>query len=119
MLARFNEIKIRFDLLQPLVKKEIYRGHLVDAIGNYHDWTLLPLVEVLGMIYRPHRYDFELKYFSRDFPPAIVERVAPLFCIANLEDLAAKQQIAEAFFAETLPLAEAKFYSEKSLKVPQ
>ncbi|WP_293201155.1 hypothetical protein [Microcoleus sp. PH2017_35_SFW_U_B] len=28
MQARFNEIKIRFDLLQPLVKKEIYRGHL-------------------------------------------------------------------------------------------
>ena len=37
MQARFNEIKIRFDLLQPLVKKEIYRGHLVDAIGNYHN----------------------------------------------------------------------------------
>jgi len=111
MLARFNEIKIRFDLLQPLVKKEIYRGHLVDAIGNYHDWTLLPLVELLGMIYRPHRYDFELKYFSRDFPPEIVARVAPLFCIANLEDLAVKQQIAEAFFAESLPLVAGKFDS--------
>ncbi|MEG4283918.1 hypothetical protein QUB68_12380 [Microcoleus sp. A006_D1] len=96
-------------MLQPLVKKEIYRGNLVDAIGNYHNWTLLPLVELLGTIYRPHRYDFKLKYFSRDFPVEIVDRVAPLFCIANLEDLAAKQQTAEAFFAETLPLAAAKF----------
>lgn len=119
MVARFNEIKIRFDLLQPRVKKEIYRGHLVDAIGNYHNWTLLPLVKLLGMIYRPHRYDFELKYFTRDFPPEIVDRVAPLFCIANLEDLAAKQQIAEDFFAETLPLAEAKFYSKNALTLPQ
>lgn len=111
MQGRFNEIKILFDLLQPLVKKEIYRGHLVDAIGNYHNWTLLPLVELLGMIYRPHRYDFELKYFTRDLPPAIVERVTPLFCIANLEDLRAKQQTSEAFFADTLPQAEAKLYS--------
>ena len=35
-----------------------------------------------------------------------LDRTAPLFCIANLEDLAEKQQIAEAIFAETLPLAE-------------
>lgn len=119
MRTRFDGLKIRFDLLQPLVKKEIYRGHLVDAIGNYHDWTLLPLVELLGMIYRPHRYDFKLKYFTRDFPREIVARVAPLFCIANLEDLAEKQQLAEAFFAETLPLAEAEFYSNNALTVPK
>ncbi|MEG3937063.1 MULTISPECIES: nucleotidyltransferase domain-containing protein [unclassified Microcoleus] len=106
MQIRFNEIKNRFNLLQPLVKKEIYRGHIVEAIGNYHNWTLLPLVELLGMIYRPHRYDFQLKYFSRDFPSQIVDRTAPLFCITNLEDLAAKHQTAEAIFAETLPLAE-------------
>ncbi|MGL5059860.1 MAG: nucleotidyltransferase domain-containing protein [Microcoleus sp.] len=106
MRLRFNDIKIRFDLLQPLVKKEIYRGHLAEAIANYHNWTLLPLIEVLGMLYRPHRFDFKLKYFNRDFPPEIVDRVTPLFCIANLEDLAAKQQIAESYFAEILPLAE-------------
>jgi hypothetical protein len=56
--------------------------------------------------YCPHRSDFKLKYFSRDFPPQIVDRTAPLFCITNLEDLAEKQQIAEAIFAETLPIAE-------------
>jgi predicted nucleotidyltransferase len=106
MQLRFNEIKNRFDLLQSLVKKEIYRGHLIEAIGNYHAWTLLPLVEVLGMIYRPHRYDFKLKYFSRDFPPEIVDRVESLYCIANLEEIATKQQIAESYFAEILPLAE-------------
>ncbi|WP_293143621.1 MULTISPECIES: hypothetical protein [unclassified Microcoleus] len=69
------------------------------------------MVELLGTIYRPHRYDFKLKYFTRDFPPAIVDRVAPLFCIANLEDLRAKQQTAEALFADTLPQVEAKLYS--------
>lgn len=38
------------------------------------------------------------------------DRTAPLFCITNLEDLAAKHQTAEAIFAETLPLAVAKFW---------
>ncbi|MEG5048492.1 hypothetical protein [Microcoleus sp. B4-C1] len=47
-----------------------------------------------------------------------VDRVAPLFCIANLEDLAAKQQIAEALFAETLPLAQANFSSDNALTLP-
>ena len=108
MRSRFNELKIRFDLLQSLVKKEIYRGHLAEAIGNYYAWTLRPLVEVLGTIYRPDRFDFQLKYFSRDFPPEIVDRLTPLFCTANLEDLAAKQQLAASFFAEILPLAEVR-----------
>jgi predicted nucleotidyltransferase len=111
MQSRFNEIKIRFDLLQPLVQKEIYRGHLVEAIGNYHAWTLLPLVEVLGMIYRPHRFDFQLKYFSRDFPPEIVDRVTSLYCITNLEDLATKQQIAASYFVEILPIAEHQLHN--------
>jgi predicted nucleotidyltransferase len=106
MQARFHQLQILFDLLQPLVKKEIYRGHLAEAIGNYQAWTLLPLVEVLGTIYRPYRYDFKLKYFSRDFPAEIVDRVTPLFCIASLEDLAAKQQTAASYFAEILPIAE-------------
>jgi predicted nucleotidyltransferase len=111
MRSRINELKVRFDLLRPLVKKEIYRGHLAEAIGNYHTWTLLPFVEILGMLYRPHRSDFKLKYFSRDFPPEIVDRITPLFCIANLEDLAAKQQIAESYFAEILPLAEHQIHN--------
>lgn len=58
------------------------------------------------MIYCPQISDFQLKYCSRDFPPEIVDRTAPLFCITNLEDLAAKHQTAKAIFAETLPLAE-------------
>jgi len=35
-----------------------------------------------------------------------LDRTAPLFCITNLEDLAAKHQTAKAIFAETLPIAE-------------
>ncbi len=66
------------------------------------------MVELLGMIYRPYRYDFmNLKYyFNRDFPPEVVARVEQLYCVTYLADLTSKQQLAEEMFAETLPRVE-------------
>ncbi|MGB5961471.1 MAG: hypothetical protein WBG73_12475 [Coleofasciculaceae cyanobacterium] len=108
MQERLERLKITFDLLQTLVKKEIYRGHWVEAISNYHAWTLQPLIELLNIAYRPERYDFKAKYFSRDLPTEIVARVEPLYTVVHLAELAEKQQLAEAIFAEVLPLAEEK-----------
>ncbi len=107
MKERFEYLKINFDFLQTFVNKEINRGHLAEAVARYHHYTLNPLVELLGMVYRPYRYDFKiLKYFSRDFPADVIARVEPLFCVMDLRDLAKKQQIAELIFAEALPRAE-------------
>jgi len=106
MQERFVTLRKTFDFFQILVKKEINRGHLVAAISNYHAYTLQPLVELMGMVYRPDRYDFKTKYFYRDFPTVVVARVEPLYCVMNLADLTLKQQRAELFFAETLPRVE-------------
>jgi predicted nucleotidyltransferase len=106
MKERFTHQKKLFNFLQVFVKKEINRGHLAQAIANYQLYTLRNLVELLGMLYRPYRYDFTIKYFNRDFPPEVVARVEPLFCITDLADLANKQQLAELMFAETLSRVE-------------
>lgn len=107
MKQRLDTLKITFPFRQTFVRKEINRGHFAEAVVRYHNYTLNPLVEILGMIYRPYRYDFMLlKYFNRDFPSEVVARVEPLYCVVNLVDLAEKQQLAEVMFAETLPLAE-------------
>lgn len=107
MQARLAQLKLTFDFLQVFVKKEIHRGHLAEAIANYHVYTLQPLLELLGIIYRPHRYDFRnAKYFSRDFPPEAKVRVEPLYCVVDLVDLADKQHHAAQLFAEALPQAE-------------
>ncbi|MBW4449880.1 MAG: nucleotidyltransferase domain-containing protein [Spirirestis rafaelensis WJT71-NPBG6] len=106
MKERFTHQKKLFNFLQVFVKKEINRGHLAQAIANYQSYTLRNLVELLGMLYRPYRYDFTIKYFNRDFPPEVVARVEPLFCITDLADLAKKQQLAEQMFAETLSRVE-------------
>lgn len=103
---RLVALRNTFDFFQIVVKKEINRGYLVSAISNYHSYTLQPLVELLGIMYRSERYDFRTKYFYRDFPTEIIERVEPLYCVMNLADLASKQQQAEVLFAETLPRCE-------------
>ncbi|MBW4680975.1 MAG: nucleotidyltransferase domain-containing protein [Microcoleus vaginatus WJT46-NPBG5] len=109
MQVRLAILKNNFDFLQIFVKKELNRGNLVAAISNYNSHTLNPLVEVLGMVYRPNRYDFETKYFNRDFPLEVIARVEQLYCVMNLADLAKKQQEAEVLFAETVKKAEAGF----------
>ncbi|HEY9605229.1 MAG TPA: hypothetical protein V6C85_26725, partial [Allocoleopsis sp.] len=92
MQERLATLIKTFDFFQLIVKKEINRGHLVSAISNYHTYTLQPLVELMGMVYRPERYDFRTKYFYRDFPTEVIARVESLYCVMNLADLAAKQQ---------------------------
>jgi hypothetical protein len=106
MQERLATLANTFDFLQILVKKEINRGHIVAAISNYHSFTLQPLVELLGMVYRPERYDFKTKYFNRDFPSDVVARVSSLYCVSDLADLTSKQQAAELMFAETLKIAQ-------------
>jgi hypothetical protein len=106
MKERFTYLKMNFTLTQPLIKKEMNRGRWIESVSNYHSWTLQPLVELLNMVYRPYRYDFRVKYFSRDLPQEVVTRVEPLYCVVDLADLAKKQQLAEAFFVETLPRVE-------------
>ena len=113
MQERMITLRNTFDFFQIIVKKEINRGYLVSAISNYHTYTLQPLVEVLGMVYRPERYDFRTKYFYRDFPTEVIARVEPLYCVINIGDLAAKQQQAEVLFAETLPSVEEVLQIEK------
>jgi hypothetical protein len=106
MQERLLALRKTFDFFQIIVRKEINRGHLVSAISNYHTYTLQPLIELLGMVYRPERYDFKTKYFYRDFPTEVITCVELLYCVMNLADLASKQQQAEILFAKTLPRVE-------------
>ena len=101
MQERFEHLKNTFCFMQIFVKKEIYRRHFVEAVAGYHNYTLNPLVELLGMAYRPYKYDYKSRYISRDFPRDVVTQLESLFCIVD-DDLREKQQLAELLFAQTL-----------------
>jgi predicted nucleotidyltransferase len=92
----------RFELFQVLVTKEIERGHPIDALAFYHGLTLRPLVTVLGMRYRPLRFDFGARYLDDDLPEPVARELESLYFVADTVDLAAKHQRARRLFHETV-----------------
>lgn len=94
----FEEAVGRFDLFQPLVTKEVVRGHFIDAIAFYHGLTLRPLVVLLGIAHRPLRFDFGARYLHDDLPEADAAALAELYAVRDLDDLADKHARACAWF---------------------
>ena len=76
-----------FPVYKVQVLKAIDRGHEADAFHFYQSGIVRPLVELLGMIYRPFQYDFGLRYIYRSFPGDLRERVR---CLCYVKDLGRK-----------------------------
>jgi predicted nucleotidyltransferase len=65
-----------------LVDKELARGRPLDAYGFYQALLRL-LLEVLGMQYRPDRFDFGWRYLETDLPPHERALLAHLAFVAD------------------------------------
>ena len=50
-----------------LVQKELARGHPLEAFG-FHQVLLRALIELLGMQYRPDRFDYGWRYVETELP---------------------------------------------------
>src|SRR5262249_14907089 len=100
--ARLETVRVMFDLFQSLTQKELNRGNYIEAIQFYQGYTLRPLVEVLRMQYDPVRYNFHTRYIHYYFPAEVVQRLEPLFFIADGQQLQAKLTEAQHFFREAL-----------------
>ncbi|MCB0713665.1 MAG: nucleotidyltransferase domain-containing protein [Ignavibacteriae bacterium] len=99
---RLEEMATTFDLFQPLVIKEIYRGNRAEALQFYHGMTLRPLVEVLRIKHSPARHNFHVRYIYHDLPHDIAERIESLFFVTGLDDLEKKFREAGEWFREEL-----------------
>ncbi|MGZ3776009.1 MAG: nucleotidyltransferase domain-containing protein [Bdellovibrio sp.] len=96
---RIDEITQSFPIYKTIVLKEIDRGNAIDAMAFYHNGLVRPLSELLGIIYRPLQFDFNLRYFHRAFPKELQELVQGLCYVEDLEDLRRKIiQAEEEFF---------------------
>ncbi len=60
------------------------------------------LAYALNLKYRPHKYDFGLSYYYRDFPEDIIEFMEDLVFIGNLSDLKIKKDKAIKKFYEVM-----------------
>lgn len=102
MTNELADLKVRFEMLQCLVDKELERGRPLDAMNYYLGLTLSPLIKVLGMRYRPSRYDFGRRYTREDFPTDVADEIEALHFVRDAEDLTAKRARAEEMFWETV-----------------
>ena len=105
---RVDDLAAGFRIFKTLVLKEIDRKHPIDAIGFYHAGLVRPLVEIMGMIYRPYRADFGLRYLHKDFPIEEQKLIAELNYVATFDDLPLKLQQVEAAFNRVASLVKQK-----------
>lgn len=106
--ARLTEIKQVFPIYKTLVLKEIKRGKAIDAFAFYQNGLLRPLVEVLGMIHRPYKFDFGLRYLHKQFPAVVSELIQDLIYVPDLNSLPTKLAKLEEAFTQAVTKAQAK-----------
>ncbi len=58
-----------------LIRKELARGRPLEALGFYQV-LVRALAELMGMRFRPERFDFGLRYVTTDFPVAAQAQLA-------------------------------------------
>jgi len=109
MQARLAQIRASWPVYRTNVEKELARGHALDAIGFYFGGLLRPLVELIGMRYRPERFDYGWRYLHLDLPAELQQTLqnfayvdSPAQIGAHLPEI---DRLAASLFAD-LPLQE-------------
>lgn len=95
--ALHHEIQ-RFGMYHDYFRKELSRGRRVDAFRMYTAYCVQPVATVLGMLYRPTRWDFGLRYLHDDLPPEEAARVERLCFLERAEEMEARMGEAVKIF---------------------
>jgi hypothetical protein len=93
---------VRWTVYYGFFRKELARGRTIDAFGFYFGLTLRPVLNVLGMLHRPDRWDYGFRYAREELPPDVVARLERLCYAAEPAQLPQKLIEAEALFKETV-----------------
>lgn len=66
--TRLKELEASFPIYVIQVLKPLDRHQYTEAFAFFYHGLLRKLVELMGIRFRPYRFDFELRYLERDFP---------------------------------------------------
>jgi len=83
-------------------RKELARGRTVDAFMMYLHLTVMPLLTVLNMRYRPSRWDFGFRYVKDELPSEVVKVVERLCYVPDPSALEERFSAADGLLRETL-----------------
>ena len=75
-------------------RKELARGRSVDAFMMHLHLTVMPLLVVLNLRHRPHRWDYGFRYLKEELPAEAVRTVERLCYVAGPAEL--EERFAEA-----------------------
>jgi len=107
---RLAEIRASWPVYRIIVEKELARGRALDAIGFYFSGLLRPLVELVGMRYRPDRFDYGWRYLHDELPRDLQHQLASFAYVAGPErineQLPAIDRLVASLFAELGSAAE-------------
>jgi hypothetical protein len=106
--TRADELKQGFLVFKTLVLKEYDRKQPIDALSFYQNGIVRPLIEVLGMIHRPFKFDFGMRYLHKHFPLELQELIKELSYVAHADELPKKVLKAEKAFYEAIETVKAK-----------
>ena len=83
---RFQHLKSFFPFIKIAVTKELKRNKPLDALAFYRR-SVDMLIEIMGMNYRPYRYDFGMRYLHKDFPADIIKTLENLCYVAHPQQI--------------------------------
>jgi hypothetical protein len=90
MRDRQDRLRLRVEMFNDFVQKEINRGNQLEALENYRAITLATIVELLRMKhYSPH-YGFRMRYIHHELPPEEIKRLERLSFVKDMKDLQSK-----------------------------
>lgn len=99
---RNKELEAAFPIYILQVLKPLDRRQYTEAFAFYYHGLLRRLVELLGIRYRPYRYDFELRYLERDFPQKEQQAIHEYMKYVDPDDLRKKVALVDQEFKENL-----------------
>lgn len=97
---RISRLRLRMDLFNVFVQKEINRKHVIEAVDTYRIVVLGSLTELLRIRYHPVHHEFQTRYLYSELPEEVAKRLEELFLVRDLEDLETKYAIAKRWFDE-------------------
>ncbi|MFH0906341.1 MAG: nucleotidyltransferase domain-containing protein [archaeon] len=92
------KLKSTFMFYQVWVKKEINRNHFLEALFQYHEKVLKPLVELIRIKYEPTKSSFYLKDISYDIPKKYTKILEDLYKINSINDISKKLKKANKLY---------------------
>ena len=99
--VELDRIARRRTLFGDFGRKELSRDRQLDAHWIHQAMVLAPLVSLLGMVHRPLRFDFAMRYLHDELPAEVVERLVPI-AEPGIDGVAAAMELGVAWMDELL-----------------